>query len=114
MPPRPSMRRRVGIPLIIEMTDPWMNLFLAGRAISFPSQLGMAARGGDPDKVKAAGPRYRRGGLLYRYIDAFPVLCIARETPWGRVDETFGEDPMLIGELGPLQVRAIKAVPRPW
>ena len=28
-----------------------------------------------------------------------PVLCIARDTRWGRVDETFGEDPYLIGEM---------------
>lgn len=28
-----------------------------------------------------------------------PVLCIGRDTRWGRVDETFGEDPHLIGEL---------------
>jgi beta-glucosidase len=29
-----------------------------------------------------------------------PVLCIARDLRWGRVDETFGEDPYLIGEFG--------------
>ena len=28
------------------------------------------------------------------------MLCIARDTRWGRVDETFGEDPYLIGENG--------------
>lgn len=28
-----------------------------------------------------------------------PVLCIARDTRWGRVGETFGEDPYLIGEM---------------
>ena len=34
-----------------------------------------------------------------------PVLCIARDLRWGRVDETFGEDPYLIGELGAAMVR---------
>lgn len=29
-----------------------------------------------------------------------PVLDIARELRWGRVEETFGEDPFLIGEIG--------------
>ena len=33
-----------------------------------------------------------------------PVLCIARDLRWGRVDETFGEDPYLIGELGSAMV----------
>mgnify|MGYP000450013694 FL=1 len=34
-----------------------------------------------------------------------PVLCIARDTRWGRVDETFGEDPMLIGEMASAMVK---------
>ena len=34
-----------------------------------------------------------------------PVLCIARDLRWGRVDETFGEDPLLIGELASAMVR---------
>ncbi len=34
-----------------------------------------------------------------------PVLCMARDTRWGRVDETFGEDPYLIGKLGASIVR---------
>ncbi|WP_261988665.1 hypothetical protein [Streptomyces sp. wa22] len=27
------------------------------------------------------------------------MLCITRDLRWGRVSETFGEDPFLIGEL---------------
>jgi beta-glucosidase len=34
-----------------------------------------------------------------------PVLCIARDLRWGRVDETFGEDPLLIGDLATAMVR---------
>ncbi|MFT4217067.1 MAG: glycoside hydrolase family 3 N-terminal domain-containing protein [Micropruina sp.] len=34
-----------------------------------------------------------------------PVLCIARDPRWGRVGETFGEDPFLIGELGAAMIR---------
>ncbi len=33
------------------------------------------------------------------------MLCIGRELRWGRVDETFGEDPTLIGELASAMVR---------
>ncbi|MCH5210256.1 MAG: glycoside hydrolase family 3 C-terminal domain-containing protein, partial [Oscillospiraceae bacterium] len=29
-----------------------------------------------------------------------PVLCIGRDLRWGRVDETFGEDSYVVGELG--------------
>jgi beta-glucosidase len=34
-----------------------------------------------------------------------PVLCIARDLRWGRVGETFGEDPQLIGDLGVALIR---------
>jgi beta-glucosidase len=34
-----------------------------------------------------------------------PVLCISRDLRWGRVSETFGEDPYLIGELGAAMIR---------
>ena len=34
-----------------------------------------------------------------------PVLCIGRDTRWGRIDETFGEDPVLIGELASAMVK---------
>ena len=33
------------------------------------------------------------------------MLCIARDLRWGRVNETFGEDPHLIGELGAAMIR---------
>ncbi|HBR93684.1 MAG TPA: beta-glucosidase [Opitutae bacterium] len=34
-----------------------------------------------------------------------PVLCITRDLRWGRVGETFGEDPYLIGEFGAAMIR---------
>lgn len=34
-----------------------------------------------------------------------PVLCIARDLRWGRVGETFGEDPYLIGKFASAMVR---------
>ena len=38
-----------------------------------------------------------------------PVLDIARELRWGRVEETYGEDPFLIGEMGAAYVRGAQA-----
>lgn len=34
-----------------------------------------------------------------------PVLGVARDLRWGRIDETFGEDPYLIGVLGSAMIR---------
>lgn len=39
-----------------------------------------------------------------------PVLDIARELRWGRVEETFGEDPYLIGKMGTAFVCGTQAV----
>ncbi len=38
-----------------------------------------------------------------------PVLDIARDLRWGRVEETFGEDPFLIGEMGTAFVRGCQS-----
>ena len=68
----------------------------------------------DPKAVEAAGrataEEVSSTGVHWTFS---PVLCIARDTRWGRVDETFGEDPMLIGEMASAMVKGYQAVPRP-
>lgn len=97
-------KTRLGIPLIIGDDCIHGYSFWPGATI-FPSQLGMAVSW-DPDKVKAAGRATAEEvsctGVHWTFS---PVLCIARDTRWGRVDETFGEDPMLIGELASAMVK---------
>jgi beta-glucosidase len=44
----------------------------------------------------------RATGLKWTFS---PVLCLARDLRWGRIDETFGEDPFLIGELACAMIR---------
>jgi beta-glucosidase len=36
------------------------------------------------------------------------VLCVARDLRWGRVGETFGEDPLLIGRLAGALIRGLQ------
>ena len=97
-------KTRLGIPLIIGDDCIHGYSFWPGATI-FPSQLGMAVSW-DPDKVKAAGRATAEEvsctGVHWTFS---PVLCVARDTRWGRVDETFGEDPMLIGELASAMVK---------
>ena len=93
-----NTRTRLGIPLIIGDDCIHGYSFWPGATI-FPSQLGMATSF-DPAKVQAAGrataEEVSTTGVHWTFS---PVLCIARDTRWGRVDETFGEDPYLIGEM---------------
>ena len=97
-------KTRLGIPLIIGDDCIHGDSFWPGATI-FPSQLGMAVSW-DAAKVEAAGRATAEEvsctGVHWTFS---PVLCIARDTRWGRVDETFGEDPMLIGELASAMVK---------
>lgn len=73
---------------------------LLNGAVIFPSQLA-AACSWNPRLVE------KMGEVTAREVNAdgidwvfSPVLCLGRDTRWGRVDETFGEDPFLTGKLG--------------
>lgn len=91
-------KTRLGIPLLIGDDCIHGYSFWPGATI-FPEQLGMAATW-DPDMLRAMGrataEEVSATGVHWTFS---PVLCIARDTRWGRVGETFGEDPYLIGEL---------------
>ncbi|WP_171002733.1 glycoside hydrolase family 3 N-terminal domain-containing protein [Bifidobacterium moukalabense] len=93
-----NTKTRLGIPLVIGDDCIHGYSFWPGATI-FPEQLGMAVSW-DSDKVQAAGrataEEVSTTGVHWTFS---PVLCIGRDTRWGRVGETFGEDPYLIGEM---------------
>jgi len=95
---------RLGIPLLMADDAIHGHSFWPGATI-LPSQLAMACTW-DPELVergaRLTAVEVASTGLHWTFS---PVLCIARELRWGRVDETFGEDPHLIGELGAAMVR---------
>ena len=91
-------KTRLGIPLLAGDDCIHGYSFWPGATI-FPSQLGMACSW-DARKVEEAAritaEEVACTGVHWTFS---PVLCIGRDTRWGRIDETFGEDPVLIGEL---------------
>ena len=99
-----NTKTRLGIPLVIGDDCIHGYSFWPGATI-FPEQLGMAVSW-DPDKIEAMGRATAEEvsctGVHWTFS---PVLCIGRDTRWGRVGETFGEDPYLIGELASAIVR---------
>lgn len=86
------------IPLLIGEDCIHGHSFWPGATI-FPTQLGMAASF-NPELLKAYGKataaEVAPTGTHWTFS---PVLCIARDLRWGRVDETFGEDLLVISEL---------------
>lgn len=90
---------RLKIPPIFGIDAIHGHCLLNGATI-FPSQLAVSCSF-NRELVREMGRVTARevaaDGLDWTFS---PVLCIARDTRWGRVDETFGEDSYLIGELG--------------
>jgi len=99
-----TLQTRLQIPLLVGEDCIHGHSFWEGATI-FPTQLGMAATwdAGLVEKVaRATAVEVAATGIHWTFS---PVLCIARDLRWGRVDETFGEDPLLIGELASAMVR---------
>ncbi|WP_372593499.1 glycoside hydrolase family 3 N-terminal domain-containing protein [Actinotalea sp.] len=95
---------RLGIPLLTADDCIHGHSFWPGATI-FGTQLAMACSW-DAELVeraaRAAAVEIAATGIHWTFS---PVLCITRDLRWGRVDETFGEDPTLIGELGAAMIR---------
>ena len=94
-----AAKTRMKIPPIFGIDAIHGHSLLNG-AVIFPSQLATACSW-NPELIEEMGQVTARevnaNGLDWVFS---PVLCIGRDTRWGRVDETFGEDPYLVGELG--------------
>lgn len=99
-----TARTRLRIPLLVGEDCIHGHSFFVGATI-FPTQLGMASTWDaelTEQVARATAVEVAATGVHWTFS---PVLCIARDLRWGRVDETFGEDPFLIGELASAMVR---------
>jgi beta-glucosidase len=98
---------RLGIP--VDFTNEGIRGLLHAKATSFPAQLAVASTW-DRDLVARIGRITGREGRALGYTNVYsPVLDLARDPRWGRIIETYGEDPFLVGELGVEQVRGIQS-----
>jgi beta-xylosidase len=97
---------RLGIPAIIHEES--LHGLLAWEAPCFQQSIGAAASF-DPSAVTAVVETIRRRMLMTGARHALgPVFDIARDPRWGRVEETYGEDPYLAAVLGCAHVIALQ------
>lgn len=90
---------RLAIPPIFGIDAIHGHALLNGATV-FPSQLAMSSsfnRELIREMGRATAKEVAADGLHWTFS---PVLCLARDLRWGRVDETFGEDSFVAGELG--------------
>jgi len=95
---------RLRIPLLTAEDCIHGHSFWPGATI-FPTQLAMAATWDPALLERVARVTALEVAATGIHQTFSPVLCIARDLRWGRIDETFGEDPFLIGELGSAMIR---------
>jgi beta-glucosidase len=97
---------RLGIPAIFHEES--LHGLLARDATSFQQSIGAAATW-DPALVGAVAASIRRRMLATGLRHALaPVLDVTRDPRWGRIEETYGEDPYLAAELGCAYIRGLQ------
>lgn len=96
---------RLGIPVFLAEEAPHGHMAI-GTTV-FPTGIGMAATW-SPGLIKAAGQIIAKEIRLQGgHISYGPVLDLARDPRWSRVEETFGEDPLLSAEIGVAMVQGL-------
>lgn len=97
----------LGIPLLFGIDAIHGHGFWPGATV-FPTQLALSCAW-NPELLEVQGRITAREMLCTGLHWTFsPVLCLTRDLRWGRVGETFGEDPYLVGELAKALVRGLQ------
>ncbi|MBB5894823.1 glycoside hydrolase family 3 N-terminal domain-containing protein [Kutzneria kofuensis] len=98
---------RFGIPAMVH--EECLTGLTAWQATIFPSPLCWGATF-DPDIIERVGAAI--GGTMRSlgvHQGLAPVLDVVRDLRWGRVEETIGEDPFLVGTVGSAYVRGLES-----
>jgi beta-glucosidase len=99
-------KTRLGIPAILH--EEALHGLVAPGGTSFPQAIGLAATF-DPalaEQVFTVAARQARARGVQHVLA--PVVDVARDPRWGRIEETYGEDPYLVTQMGVAAVRGFQ------
>jgi beta-glucosidase len=97
---------RMGIP--VDFTNEGIHGLNHDRATPFPAPVGIGSTW-DKQIVRHAGDIVGREAKALGYTNVYvPILDLARDPRWGRVVESYGEDPFLVAELGKQMVLGVQ------
>ena len=103
---RHARSTRLGIPVLFH--EEGLHGYAARGATHFPQAIALASSW-DPALLErvftVAGREIRARGVQ---LVLAPVVDVGRDPRWGRIEETYGEDPYLVGELGVAAVRGFQ------
>ncbi len=97
---------RLGIPGVIH--EEGVGGFLHRGATTFPQGLGLAATWNTSLMAEVAEVIRTQMLAVGARHNLSPVLDVARDPRWGRVEETYGESPELCGQMGVAYVKAMQ------
>ncbi|MFY8209659.1 MAG: glycoside hydrolase family 3 N-terminal domain-containing protein, partial [Caulobacter sp.] len=104
-------KTRLGIPML--MHDEALHGYVARDATSFPQSIALASTF-DPElteKIFSVAAREMRARGANMALA--PVVDVARDPRWGRIEETYGEDPHLCAEIGLAAIRGFQGATLP-
>jgi beta-glucosidase len=104
-------KTRLGIPLL--MHDEALHGYVARDATSFPQAIALASTF-DPalaEKIFSVAAREMRARGSNMALA--PVVDVARDPRWGRIEETYGEDPHVCAEMGLAAIRGFQGATLP-
>jgi beta-glucosidase len=97
---------RLGIPVIFH--EECLHGLAAKDATSYPQPIGLASTF-DPSLIEEIYTAIAEDARVRGTQQALtPVVDVAREPRWGRVEETFGEDPYLVAQMGIAAVKGFQ------
>ena len=99
-------RTRLGIPVIIH--EECLHGLVAVDATSYPQPIGLASTFNPEliEKIYSMIAQDARSRGVHQALT--PVVDVARDPRWGRVEETFGEDPYLVSQMGIAAVKGFQ------
>jgi beta-glucosidase len=98
---------RLGIP--VDYTNEGIRGLCHDRATMFPAQCGQGATW-NRELIADIARVTAEEAIALGYTNIYsPILDIAQDPRWGRVVESYGEDPYLAGELGLQMVKTLQA-----
>ncbi|HEX8623113.1 MAG TPA: glycoside hydrolase family 3 N-terminal domain-containing protein [Allosphingosinicella sp.] len=99
-------RTRLGIPIL--MHEEALHGYVARGATSFPQSIALASTWHPELLTRVFGVASREMRARGATLALAPVVDVARDPRWGRIEETYGEDPYLVGEMGLAAIRGFQ------
>src|SRR5262249_13056742 len=98
---------RLGIP--VDFTNEGVRGVAHYKATCFPSQNGMGSTW-DRELIHQQGEIVAIEGRALGYTNVYtPIMDVVRDQRWGRNEDSFGEAPYLVGELGVQMVEGMQS-----